>query len=221
MKHPEYLRSAFLLAVALLLGLAAVWVGWESVGSVWSRGGSTNQIMLVIIIVCITFWLLSWLIFDAFESAQFASRVRKFMTPPQGLGAYALAVLIAASFAGMVVSIGNVPVFIALMAAVVLGTSFGDYFVIRNLNLDLKTYISAAGENLVAYYTNRWHMLLHCIQLFLLAIAACVYLFIVRTVEPGSEWVVYLILSISILFNESMLWNWRWSRFSSKEVAEK
>jgi len=114
--------------------------------------------------------------------------------------------------------VGNIALFVPSMAIVVLMTSIGDHITIRNILKKVKENIPDADPILVEYYTERPHMLLHCIQLFFLALAAASYLFIIKGRGPGSEWIAYIILSTSIIINESTFWVWRKDRLRKVKV---
>lgn len=213
MKQKNYYRPVFQLGMMILLGLALSIIGFINIRPVWDSG-IVNQITLVIMLISLVYWIILWIIFDAFESEEFGNLLSDYTTKQQKLGAFVLAVIIPLSFLAMVINIVNVPVFISIMGAVVLGTSIGDHFVIKNIvrDIEVQIHLSNSDPKLLEYYTNHPHMLLHCIQLFLIAVAAAAYLFIIHTREPGFEWIVYIILSVSILINESIFWKWRRER---------
>ncbi len=217
MKRHDYLRTVFIVSLTVLLGFGFIQLGMQSISPIWNSG-LTNQITVVIILVLIAVWLLGWLGWDAYESEEVDKQLGRHITAAQRIGAYVIGILIAVSFAAMVSNIGSVAIFIPLMAAVVLAASIGDHVVIRNLVGKARRQASGVDSQLIKYYTSRPHMLLHCLQLFFLAVAAAAYLVLVRNRELGSEWVVYLILSISIITNEAVLWRWRWPRIQEKKA---
>lgn len=216
-KHNAPMRSVFILSLTVLLGFGFFQLGLENVSPVWNSG-IVNQIALVVMIFFLLIWLLGWVIFDAFESEDVDEELGHIISKPQRLGAYALGVLIAVSFAAMVIGIGNVAIFVPLMGAVVLGTSIGDHIVIKNLIPKITIYKNGPNKELINYYTYRPHLLLHCIQLFLIAVAGATYLFIVKSKGIGDEYVVYAILSLSIFINESVLWYWRFARMKKNKL---
>jgi cytochrome bd-type quinol oxidase subunit 2 len=210
MTSPNYLKAIFTVSLAVLLGALFLALGLHQIPPVWNSG-TINRIALVVVLFCLGVWLIGWVVFDAFETEQLDNEFGRSITDLQRLGGYALAIIIAGAFAAMVMSLGSIPVFVTLLATVVLATSIGDYVVIKGLG-ELVQADPGVKSPLSAYYTERPHMLLHCVQLFLVALAAAAYLFIIRTREPGSEWIAYLILSLSVLTNEGILWTWRISR---------
>jgi hypothetical protein len=215
MKRHDYLHAVFIVSLTVLLGVGFIQLGLQNISPVWNSG-IANQITLVIMIAFIIIWLLSWVIWDAFESEEVDNQFGNQITKPLKLGSYAIGILIAMAFAGMVCSIGNIAIFIPLMGAVVLIASIGDHIVIRNLTRMVKMRDSDADPKLINYYINHPHMLLHCFHLFLLAVSTATYLFLIRTREPGNEWIAYIVLSVSILVNESVIWRWRWERVRQK-----
>ena len=218
MKHHDYLKPVFIVSLTVLLGFGFIQLGVQSITPIWNSG-ITNKITIGIIIVLIAIWLIGWVGWDAYESEEVDQQLNKYITKAHRIGAYLIGILIAISFAAMVSNIGNIAIFIPLMSTVVLATSIGDHIVIRNLVRKVRGITSGVESELISYYTNRPHMLLHCLQLFFLAVAAAAYLFMIRDRELGNEWIVYLILSISIITNEIVLWRWRLPRIQEKRAS--
>jgi hypothetical protein len=218
MKHHDYLKPVFIVSLTVLLGFGFIQLGIQSITPIWNSG-ITNQITIVIMLALIAVWLIGWVGWDAYESEEVDKQLSKYITAAHRVGAYLIGILIAISFAAMASNIGNIAIFIPLMSTVVLATSIGDHIVIRNLVRKVRGLTSGAESELINYYTNRPHMLLHCLQLFFLAVAAAAYLFMIRNRELGNEWIVYLILSISIITNEIVLWRWRWPRIQEKRAS--
>jgi hypothetical protein len=210
----KYMKPVFNLSVMILLAVGFFILGLDSIRPVWNAG-LANQITLVVILTSLTLWLVGWVVFDALESQEIDSQLNSLVTPGLRIGAFLIGIIIALAFSLMVSVVGNIALFVPLMALVVLAASIGDHLAIRTIIRKLKDRAPDADPKLVHYYTERPHMLLHCLQLFFMALAAAAYLFIIRTQGPGSEWIVYVILSVSILLTESLIWRWRLVRLRS------
>jgi hypothetical protein len=112
----------------------------------------------------------------------------------------------------MVANITNIPVLIALLSLVVLGATWGDNLVISGLTHDIVLAGKKIDNHFLDYYLNHPHMLLHSIQLFMIIISAIIYFLLRRIGVNTREWIIYFVLSFSILLNEITLWKWRFKR---------
>lgn len=207
----KYMTPVFNLSIGILMAFGFFLLGLDSIKTVW-QAGILNQIMVVLMIASLLAWLIGWIAFDAVESEEVDAEFGGLITPGARLGAYLLGIIIAIAFAFMASVVGNISLFVPTMGIVVLAASIGDHIAIRTIVNKVKEQAPDANPILVEYYTERPHMLLHCLQLFFLGLAAAAYLFIIKVLGSASQWIAYIILTMSILITETIIWRWRLDR---------
>src|SRR5262245_60170656 len=116
------MKTIFIVALAILFGFSFIQLGLESIVPVW-HSGIANQATLVILLIMIGVWLFGWLGWDAYESEEVDKNLGKLITSGHRLAGYFIGIFIAVAFAAMVGSLGNLSLFIPLMASVVLSSS--------------------------------------------------------------------------------------------------
>lgn len=212
MEKKSYLQLIVTVAVALLVAFVLFIIGLESITPIWDSG-LLNRISLAVILGVLLIWIIGWIVFDITEAGEVDNSLGKHVSPILKMSAMAIGILIAMAFGGLISLIGKIEFFIPVFGFIVLTASIGDHLTIKRIIKKVKDKDPSADKKIVGYYTDNAHMLLHCVQLFLMAISAGAYIFLIRGNPIGNEWIAYLIISLSIIINEYYLWKWRIKRF--------
>jgi hypothetical protein len=205
---PLNLKFMFKVATTGLVGVFITLYLKVNLLEIWEQGLGF-QISTVIYLISLLLWFIPWLAFDFNESevldSMSTSRYKFFEKM--------LGIIIACIFCilfGLIASfIGNPGITILLMSIIVILASMGDSMIITGINRISLAQNGTSNSEIITYYLNRPHMALHCLQLFLLAIAGVIYSFIKNS---SNSWLVYDILAFSIFLNEIVLWKWRIQR---------
>jgi len=210
--HFGYFRGMFALAVAFLLTFILFSKMLVTLNKQWSTHTIIERTSLAALVFSLGIWMLGWVGFDQYETGALDLTVASWLTGAHQVVGYCLAAFIATLFAVMTGCILRQATFLSVYACVVFGATVGDYLVINGLVTKVIMPGHPIDGAIVDYYVKRPHMLLHAFQLFLAVLAGCLTIGLVKKKNTYVSWPINAVVAVSILFNEAVLWIWRYDR---------
>lgn len=237
----EPLQSIFELNLQILLTALYLPKVISAVSGLWTKMACWDRVTIVLLISLLCCWLLGWVSFALSEAAELDALASTLMSPFQKILGFSLGLAIAISFAIMVSQVLNMFVFLTLFTLIVVAATISDFTIIQGLLTAQESGVTAMSPQLLRYYQLP-HMWLHAVQLLLAVAAFAVYWYsrkrvprplkkvsrlrnnrsllrlkarsgrIERTFDPHRF--PRALIAISILINESVLWCWRYARYS-------
>jgi hypothetical protein len=214
--QPHILRAMWGLAIGILFAVLFIYLIKANIGAIWATG-LASQISLVTFLFALFLWMVVWIAFDAYETEVLDATASKWMREHERLPGFVLVTVMPMVFAAMAASITTPGLLVILMATVVLGATIGDSMIIAGLYRVSQEPNRQIRKDILDYYLTKPHMVIHCIQLFIITIAGAVY---GLTQGSSRTWAVYAVLAASIYVNEAILWTWRIRRMRRRAREE-
>jgi hypothetical protein len=215
------LQGIFIISLTVFVGILVSLIGYSRIADKMHQ--STGEFAgLLILLVTLTGLVFIWVAYTFIESTELGPIADKRMGIGHRLFGVILGISVAVGFALLVMFITDIPIFLFIYGVITLATAIADSMIVQGLLRELqsgRTKTAASGTKKIAeYYLSKPHILKHATQLFIILTAAIIYTCLVMNNRQDLDWIVYIMVSVSIWVQEVIIWKWRMPRFKSRKV---